>query len=170
MQLDGCANGPNGPNGNAPAEARVLVVGATNRPHELDDAARRRLQKRLMIPLPDDSARMQMLVAGLKSLAHTLTDAELHAVVSDTDGYSGSDMSGLCREAAMEPMRDDGVRAALLDGTAAELRAINKSDFDAALCQVRPSVSPAELRGFEEWNRLFGSFANQESKRQALAR
>ena len=154
----------------ADANERLLVVGATNRPAELDDAARRRLQKRLMIPLPDAAARMQMLASGLRELTHTLSEAELHAVVADTDGYSGSDMTGLCREAAMEPMRDDGIRQALLNGTAGELRAINKADFDAALCQVRPSVSPAELKGFEDWNRSFGSFANQESKRQALAR
>ena len=160
VQMDGAAA--------ADANERLLVVGATNRPAELDDAARRRLQKRLMIPLPDEAARRQMLVSGLRGLTHTLSPDDLAAVVTETDGYSGSDMSGLCREAAMEPMRDHGVRAALLSGVAQDLRAINKADFDAALCQVRPSVSPDELRGFEEWNRSFGSFANQESKRQAL--
>ena len=50
----------------ASAAERLLVVGATNRPQELDDAARRRLQKRLMIPLPDAAARTQ--VRGLPSV------------------------------------------------------------------------------------------------------
>ena len=52
VQMDGAAT--------ASASERLLVVGATNRPQELDDAARRRLQKRLMIPLPDAAARTQV--------------------------------------------------------------------------------------------------------------
>ena len=56
-----------------------------------------------MIPLPDEAARRQMLVSGLRGLTHTLSPDDLAAVVTETDGYSGSDMSGLCREAAMEP-------------------------------------------------------------------
>ena len=155
----------------ADANERLLVVGATNRPGELDEAARRRLQKRLMIPLPEASARRQMLLHGLKGIDHSLAESELARIVDETEGYSGSDMAGLCREAAMEPLRDEGMREALLSGAASgSVRAVNVADFEAALCQVRPSVSPLELSAFEEWNRNFGSFANQESKRQALTR
>ena len=116
----------------------------------------------------DNAQILQMLTQGLEGCSHALSGADFQRVVDDTDGYSGSDMSGLCREAAMEPMRDEGMREALLSGTASTLRPITVADFASALCQVRPSVSPAELRGFEEWNRSFGSFANQASKRQAL--
>jgi len=167
VQMDGAGAG----------DDRLLVVGATNRPQELDDAARRRLQKRLLIPLPDEVARRQMVETGLRGIegngGHHLGPAELSVVVAKTAGYSGSDMAGLCREAAMEPLRDEGVAAALMDAkrnhdTSSIVRPVTLKDFDAALCQVRPSVSDKELRGFEEWNHQFGSFANPESKRHAL--
>mmetsp|Transcript_77676 Transcript_77676/g.154323 ORF Transcript_77676/g.154323 Transcript_77676/m.154323 type:complete len:209 (+) Transcript_77676:650-1276(+) len=152
-----------------------LGAGATNRPQELDDAARRRLQKRLLIPLPDQTARREMLQKGLHSVktGHSLTETELDEIVAKTAGYSGSDMAGLCREAAMEPLRDDATMAALMrapsgQGQEVHVRPMTQHDFHAALCQIRPSVSDKELRGFEDWNAQFGSFANPESKRQAL--
>ena len=158
VQMDGAAA--------ADANERLLVVGATNRPQELDDAARRRLQKRLLIPLPDAAARAVMLTNGLRGCSHALSDAEIARIVQQTDGYSGSDMAGLCREAAMGPIRDDGMREALLEdrGKALALRAISAADFDDALCQVRPSVSAKELDAFEEWNRLFGSFSRRSAE------
>ena len=150
VQMDGASAGG--------AEERLLVVGATNRPQELDDAARRRLQKRLMIPLPDAEAREQMLTRGLRELSHTLTAEELAAVVASTSGYSGSDMAGLCREAAMGPCRDPGIEGLLLRGELEELRGVRHSDFSEALTLVRASVSQAELSAFEKWNELYGSF------------
>ena len=86
------------------------------RPQELDDAARRRLQKRLMIPLPDRAARRTMLDKGLFGIegGYDLSEDDLNAIVTETDGYSGSDMAGLCREAAMEPLRDEETMARLM--------------------------------------------------------
>ena len=163
IQMDGAASGPDG--------EQLLLIGATNRPQELDDAARRRLQKRLMIPLPEASARHEMLVKGLRNVAHNLGEAEMSQLVEATDGYSGSDMAGLCREAAMGPCRDPNFEAALLSGMdASEVRPVTRADFDDALCQVRASVSPSDLKLFEDWNRQYGSFQNQEAKRQALER
>ena len=149
------------------------MVGATNRPQELDDAARRRLQKRLMIPLPDGEARTQMLRSGLAGVAHCLSDADVGVIVHKTDGYSGSDMAGLCREAAMEPLRDEarqnGNFDRLISGESSEVRAVAMCDFECALCQVRPSVSQKELVAFEEWNTQFGSFADPNALRKAAA-
>ncbi|KOB58129.1 Aaa atpase, partial [Operophtera brumata] len=73
-------------------EDRLLIVGATNRPHELDEAARRRLVKRLYIPLPEADN-------------NDLTPAQVMEVAGLTDGYSGADMKSLCSEAAMGPIR-----------------------------------------------------------------
>lgn len=150
VQMDGANAGGAG--------ERLLVVGATNRPQELDDAARRRLQKRLLIPLPDAEAREQMLTRGLRDLNHTLSAGELASVVAATDGYSGSDMAGLCREAAMGPCRDPGVESLLLKGELHDLRGVNYNDFTSALTLVRASVSAKELELFDDWNKLFGSF------------
>ena len=51
--------------------------------------------------------------------------------------------------------------------TTAEVRPVTRADFDDALCQVRASVSPGDLKAFDEWNKQFGSFQNAEAKAAA---
>ncbi|EOD05369.1 hypothetical protein EMIHUDRAFT_62433, partial [Emiliania huxleyi CCMP1516] len=161
VQMDGVAG--------ADANESLLFVGATNRPQQLDDAARRRLSKRLLIPLPDAAGRREMLTRGLADLVHAIGEADIGSLLQATDGYSGSDMAALCREAAMGPCRDPGFEAALLRGVhSSEMRPIRLSDFEDALGAIRASVGPGELAAFEEWNRNFGSFQSQAAKRQAM--
>jgi SpoVK/Ycf46/Vps4 family AAA+-type ATPase len=71
IRLDGCATA---------ADERVLVVGATNRPQELDDAARRRLVKRLYIPLPDQRGRTALLRTLLGKAKHDINDEQIEAI------------------------------------------------------------------------------------------
>ena len=82
-----------------------MVVGATNRPQELDDAARRRLVKRLYIPLPDLEARVNILSRLLGREKHNVDREEMKSIGVQTEGYSGADMANLCREAAYGPIR-----------------------------------------------------------------
>lgn len=96
VQFDGAATAE---------EDRLLIVGATNRPQELDEAARRRLVKRLYIPLPDAAARKQIISNLLKNENNDLTSQHVCEVASLTEGYSGADMKSLCSEAAMGPIR-----------------------------------------------------------------
>ena len=77
------------------AEERLLIVGATNRPQEIDEAARRRLVKRLYIPLPDTPARMDILQKLLKQVNNSLTDGDAQTVAELTHG--GWRMGG-CQE------------------------------------------------------------------------
>ncbi|KAG5504569.1 hypothetical protein JIQ42_06405 [Leishmania sp. Namibia] len=169
---------------------RVLLIGATNRPEELDEAARRRMEKRLYIPLPDEAARRELIQRLLQSLGpsdaeevggvgnpgeaastatatasarvmHTLTDADLDSLVRSTDGYSGADLKQLCREAAMGPLREMSV-VELSAVAAADLRPVQRTDFRQALKRLKPSVGPAEVRRYVEWNKLFGSFNEDE--------
>ena len=86
-------------------EERILVVGATNRPQELDDAARRRLVKRLYIPLPDQPARLRILSSLLSKVECIVTRAEMEDISHRTEGYSGADMANLCKEAAFGAVR-----------------------------------------------------------------
>lgn len=68
-------------------------------------ACRRRLVKRIYIPLPDDAARRSMITGMLQGQASKLKSSDIDRVVHNTDGYSGSDIRALCREAAMVPIR-----------------------------------------------------------------
>jgi len=157
VQLDGVASSagkrddPSAPS----SEPRILVIGATNRPHELDEAARRRLVKRLYIPLPDAPARRQLVTHLLSREAHAMRDKDIDRLVEQTDGYSGADLHALCKEAAFGPLRE------LKDITSAsveDVRPIEPKDFDAALLLVRASVDQKDLKMLEDWNRTFGSF------------
>lgn len=134
---------------------RLLVIGATNRPQEIDEAARRRLVKRLYIPLPDGEARQAIVETLLRDQHHTLTPSDLRWLAwEQTAGYSGADMDSLCREAALGPLRD---LHDILSVAVSAIRPINRGDFEAALRQVRASVSPADLDLYREWNDRFGS-------------
>lgn len=77
VQFDGVSTG---------AEDRILIVGATNRPQELDEAARRRFTKRLYIPLPEDSARKQIIKTLLAKAKSSLTEECVDYVVEKTTG------------------------------------------------------------------------------------
>lgn len=137
------------------AADRVIVMGATNRPQELDDAARRRLVKRIYIPLPDPAARRGLLRHLLAGHGSAISDLEIDRIVAATEGYSGSDLRALCQEAAMAPIRELGPRISTV--RADQVRKIGFADFAQALQAVRASVSPAQLREFEEWSAAYGS-------------
>lgn len=88
---------------------RILVIGATNRPQELDDAARRRFTRRLYIPLPCAVGRRQLVLNLLKDEAYVLSERDIGEIVNLTEGYSGSDMNVLVKEAALQNTRDIGL-------------------------------------------------------------
>lgn len=138
-------------------EERVLVVGATNRPHELDEAARRRFVKRLYVPLPDEAARRQIIKKLIGEHQHNLSDEDMQKICDETKGYSGSDVAHLCKEAAMGPIRcigPESIKTVSLD----QVRPISLCDFIDALRQVRASVVAEDLNYYMEWNKKFGSF------------
>lgn len=143
-------------------EDRVLVVGATNRPGELDEAARRRLVKRLYIPLPDKDARCSLIERLMHEQSHSLSQEDIKVIAKFSEGYSGSDMYALCAEAALGPVRDLGARISSIDVNS--VRAVNIDDFRTAARMVRASVSDKDLDGYVEWNESFGSFPMKEHK------
>ncbi|XP_036720430.1 fidgetin-like protein 1 isoform X2 [Balaenoptera musculus] len=146
VQLDGAATS---------SEDRILVVGATNRPQEIDEAARRRLVKRLYIPLPEASARKQIVVNLMSEEHCCLSEEEVDLVVQHSGGFSGADMTQLCREASLGPIRS--LQAAdIATVTPDQVRPIAYSDFEDAFRTVRPSVSPEDLELYENWNKTFG--------------
>ena len=82
----------------------VMVLAATNRPWDLDEAFRRRLEKRIYIPLPNEKGRKQLFEINLKGIK-LAEDFSMDVLVKKTKGYSGADISNVCRDAAMMPMR-----------------------------------------------------------------
>jgi fidgetin-like protein 1 len=134
----------------------VLVIGATNRPKEIDEAARRRFVKRLYVPLPDREGRGVMIRKLLQDEAE-LGDEEVERMAGETEGYSGSDLFNLCREAAMEPVREAGCIESLGLAEGCSLRKICLGDLVKGMFQIRKSVSEEEVKSYEEWNKKFGS-------------
>ncbi|TPX47654.1 hypothetical protein SeLEV6574_g02532 [Synchytrium endobioticum] len=85
--------------------AGVLVLGATNTPWQLDPAIRRRFEKRIYIPLPDAGARAKMFQLNIGSTPCKLTYEHFRTLGERTEGYTGSDITVLVRDALMEPVR-----------------------------------------------------------------
>ncbi|XP_043479792.1 fidgetin-like protein 1 [Leptopilina heterotoma] len=153
VQLDGAATGD---------KDKILVLGATNRPYELDEAARRRLVKRLYIPLPELEARVQIVDNLLKNERHELTNEDIEEIGRLADGYSGADVTNLCKEASMGPIRSvpiDQMENIRPD----DIRKITIDDFKKALTFVRPSVSQADLAVYLDWDKTYGSGTAQNT-------
>lgn len=135
---------------------RILIVGATNRPQELDEAARRRFVKRLYVPLPEYSARREILINLLNTIDHVITESHLEEIARRTHGFSGADMRTLCQEAGMGPVRSISITD-MRNVAAENVRPVNFNDFHDALKCVRASVSPNDLEQYVKWNKTFGS-------------
>ncbi|GMH37221.1 hypothetical protein BSKO_05094 [Bryopsis sp. KO-2023] len=151
VQMEGCSTNS--------ADRRVLLVGATNRPEELDEAARRRMPKQLYIPLPCGEARKQMILRQLKGVKASLSDVEVTKVVQKTSGYSGSDMKNLVQEACQGPVRDamQSMRAGISNILEADLRPVKIKDFQVAARAQKPSVGPDEVFRHESYNEKHGA-------------
>jgi vacuolar protein-sorting-associated protein 4 len=82
----------------------VSVFATTNMPWELDIAALRRFERRILVPMPDKDTRKKIirLHAGTH---HTLSENDIEYLASHTEGYSGSDLSTLVNDALMRPIK-----------------------------------------------------------------
>lgn len=163
------------------SDERVTVLGATNRPHDLDDAVLRRMPRRILVDLPDAEQRVQILQVILRSES-VAPDFDYVRMASQLDGYSGSDIKNLCIAAAYRPIREilaeevksgggAAAAAALAERTDANggaanrttskppaIRPLTMEDIELAMREVTPSCSEgassiAELR---KWNEMFG--------------
>jgi len=126
----------------------IYVIGATNKPWNLDEAFIRRFQKRIMVPLPDFESRIEMFeifTTGLK-LEEDLSLVELAEL---TEGYSGSDIHDLCQSAQMRIVREYFENSE--DDEISLPRGLTLDDFKNVLEERKPSVTPYMLFNFQRW-------------------
>lgn len=137
------------------SEERLLIIAATNRPQELDEAALRRFPKRIYVSLPDILTREALLRHLLSKHNNPLSGLELKKLADLTEGYSGSDLTALAKDAALGPIRElnpDQVRN--LDPK--KVRSISFQDFQESLRRIRHSVSSSSLLIYQKWNEDHG--------------
>jgi katanin p60 ATPase-containing subunit A1 len=143
---------------------QVMVLAATNRPWDLDEALRRRLEKRIYIPLPAPEGRDQLFVINLSDVKLG-ADFNRQELVKGTEGYSCADVTNVCREAAMmglrkrmQKARQEGISVAKMKMLQDEVDVpVMQLDFLEALRNVQKSVGTEDLQHFMDWMKEFGS-------------
>lgn len=165
VQMDGVgvvsSAGANSEQDQEQAAKNVMVLAATNRPWDLDEAIRRRLEKRIYIPLPTAIGRKQLFEINLKGI-EVAEDINYERLIEITDGYSGADLANVCRDAALMPLRKK-----IAQGNVDILRIrevqneinipLTMEDFLEAIRNVSKSVSQAQLDEYQQWMAEFGS-------------
>lgn len=134
---------------------RVVVIGATNTPQTLDDAALRRLSKRIFIPPPNAEARRKQLAALASTVRIKMSKDEARQIVAMTKGFSSSDLKAMMTEVALAPLRglDQKTIATLKPN---QLRPVSFSDFAAVLATTTPSVTESGMQEYYAWARQYG--------------
>lgn len=125
----------------------VYVIGATNKPWDLDLAFIRRFQKRIYVPLPNDEARREMLDIYTKDI-RLANDVDPAVLVEKTEGYSGSDFHDIFQAAQTKVARE------VIEGghpTHGQARPITMDDLREILRRRKPSVSPHLLSMSDKW-------------------
>jgi spastin len=135
-------------------ENRVLIIGATNRPFDLDPAVIRRLPKRVYVGPFNDEEKKGFIKKIISQNKCNITDEQFLQIAKMCNNYSNSDLKELCREAAYEPLRE--LNASKLQKVN-ELRAITFEDFNKAIRKVRGTLTKDILRELEKWNEDFGA-------------
>ncbi|XP_075145520.1 katanin p60 ATPase-containing subunit A-like 1 isoform X2 [Haematobia irritans] len=141
-------------------EKIIMVLAATNHPWDIDEAFRRRFEKRIYISLPNEDTRSALLKLCLKDV-NLCSSLDTTAIGEQMKGYSGFDISNVCRDAAMMPMRRQ-----IFGRTPEEIRQIRREDVDLpitlqdfqdAMQRTKKSVSIDDVKRFEKWMEEYGS-------------
>lgn len=138
----------------------VIVLAATNFPWDIDEALRRRLEKRIYIPLPNAEGRKKLLEINLREV-ELASDVDLAGIAEKLDGYSGADITNVCRDAAMMSMRRriTGLKPDEIRNIPREelVTPTTMEDFEQAIKNVSKTVSASDLEKYEKWMAEFGS-------------
>ena len=146
----------------------VMVMGATNLPWDLDDALRRRFEKRVYIPLPNEKGRKEMFNINMKGIKVD-NNIDMDKLVKLTDGYSGADIANVCREASLMQMRRELMKTGgklnftkiKLNPSASlinELDApVSQQDFETAIKNISKSVSQNDIKKYDQFTQEYAN-------------
>ncbi|XP_008472280.1 katanin p60 ATPase-containing subunit A-like 1 [Diaphorina citri] len=138
----------------------IMILAATNHPWDIDEAFRRRFEKRVYIPLPNEWARYQLLTLCLEGVVIDV-NLDFHKISKMLEGYTGSDIANLARDAAMM-----SIRRKIMGQTPAQIKEIKQEDIDLpvtekdfreAIARCRKSVTAHDLSKYDSWMNEFGS-------------
>ncbi len=137
----------------------LLLLGATNRPWDIDSAAMRsgRFSQKIYLPLPDAPARKFMIEKNMKGVP-VAKDFDIDRIVKQTEMYSGADIEELCDRAKDEPL----LKAIATDSVIL----VTNKDFDDVLEKMPPSVTEKELKQFEEYNNEINSYIKNKKDKK----
>ncbi|XP_027916950.1 uncharacterized protein LOC114176194 isoform X2 [Vigna unguiculata] len=170
---------------------RILVLAATNRPFDLDEAIIRRFERRIMVGLPSVENREKILKT-LLAKEKVDNELDLKELATMTEGYTGSDLKNLCTTAAYRPVREliqqerlksldkkqkatkrqnedvqdsEGVQEIEQEIVIA-LRPLNMQDFKEAKNQVAASFAAegAGMSELKQWNDLYGEGGSRKQQ------
>lgn len=123
----------------------VAVIAASNRPDILDPATLRpgRCDRLIYVPAPDAKTREEIFKIHTATMP-LAADVELEQLVRATNGYSGADIEALCREAAMNSLRND-----------IDAKEVAMKDFRDAMDKIKPTVTPDVENWYQSFSKRF---------------
>ena len=144
IQFDGLGSNTN---------AKLLVIAATNRPMDLDEALLRRLPKRVYCGPLDEDGRFEFIKKVINRVETNLSDDDIREIAKKTNDYSNSDLMELCREAAYQPVRELTTDEIL---KIKKFRPLVKQDLLNAVQKIRGTLSKKVRDELQKWNDQFG--------------
>ncbi|RZC86010.1 hypothetical protein C5167_026681, partial [Papaver somniferum] len=165
-------------------DEKVFFLAATNTPYSLDQAIRRRFDKRIYTPLLDLKAMQHMFKVHLGDTPHNLIESDFEDLARKIDGFSGSDFAVVVKDVMFEPVRKTQVamffykndnmwipcgpkQPGAIQTTMQELDAqglasqivpppIQRTDYDKVLARQRPTMRKKDLDLHERFTKEFG--------------
>ncbi len=118
----------------------VVIIAATNRPDLIDPALLRpgRIDRFVLVPAPDEKGRLEILKVHTKNMP--LKNVDLKELAKRTEGFSGADLEALCREAAMNALREN-----------MKAKEVTKKHFEEAFKKITPSIDQKMVKYYEKF-------------------
>lgn len=133
------------------SEEQIVVVGATNRPFDIEGGVLKQFPVRLYLELPCAEARKRLLKKMGRSISSELNTQDYDELVKRTNDYSFADLSALFREASYQPIREIPREEVAVAGEG-DIRPVRLEDFEEAFKRVSKSVAKETLSKLSTWN------------------